>query len=67
MQTKILLLSDVRRNEFTLFALSYGRVVIYTLRDKRGKLVFLGKNCGNFAISSIVLIIFSPWVHIQCT
>lgn len=46
------------RNEFTLFALSYGRVVIYTLREKRGILVFLSSNCGNFAISSIVLVIF---------
>lgn len=48
----------MRRNEFTLFALSYGRVVIYTLRKKRGKLVFLSSNCGDSAVSSIVLVIF---------
>lgn len=41
-----------------MFALSYGRVVIYNLRKRRENLVFLSSNCGNFAISSIVLVIF---------
>lgn len=56
-----------------MFALSYGRVVIYIytyiyiLRKKRGILVFLSSNCGNFAISSIVLVFLSLGTHIKCT
>lgn len=64
---KIPLLSDVRRNEFALFALSYEGVVRYTFRKKRGKLVFLSSHRDSFAVYSVVLAIFSPRVHTHCT